>query len=526
MRAVRGAACQDGARSPRTARWTCIITAIAGFVCGLDHLIVTAALPVLRTDLRLDAHELGWLVNAFTLTLAVLPLPAAVLGERYGRRRVFTAGLALFTAGSTLAALAPGVRPLLVSRVVQGTGAALIQPLSLTLLTDAVSERRRGLALGLWGAVIGVAVALGPLVGGAVMACGSWRGIFWLNVPIGCALLPLARGRLRESRGTHARLDLLGTALAGLGLLGILLAVTGTGLGDGNTPLRIAVATAGTALLGCFLAWQHRAQAPLLDPALLRDRYFTALNSAGFLLHAGVFGAVFLLAQFLQTVQGQTPLQAGLHMLPWTAMPLLVAPLAGRWADRHARALTATGLGLSALGLAWLATTAVPDVAYPTQVPGLLAGGIGMALFFTPSAHLLMTRAGPAQQGPAAGVNSALRETGGVLGVAVGSTVFSVCGSYRSGSDFVAGLVPTLWGGAALLTLAASIMLLWTRQTTARRFEVAHVDRRSDERQEALAATGDRSVYSVNGPARPASGRPRGADQVPAARPGVRRSCL
>ncbi|NEA72747.1 MFS transporter [Streptomyces sp. SID13588] len=453
------------AQGRRTARWTCLVTGISGFLCGVDHMVVTAALPVMRVDLGLDAPALGWLVNAYTLTLVVLPLPAAALGERYGRRRVFTAGLVLFAVGSVLAGLAPGVGTLLTARVVQGTGAAFIQPLSLTLLANAVPARRLGLALGLWGATSGVAVALGPLVGGAVLASRSWRWIFWLNIPVTCALVPLARWRMHESRGADARFDLTGTVLVSLGLLGVLLAVTG--IGSGDTPLqRVVAATLGTAMLGGFVLCQRRAAVPLLDPALLRERYFTAVNSAGFLLHAGLFGSVFLLAQFLQTVQGHTPLEAGLRMLPWTAMPLLVAPLAGRWADRHAPVLIVIGLGLSALGLAWLAITAAPDVAYSILVPALMAGGIGLALFFTASAHLLMTCAGPNRQGPVAGVNSALRETGGVLGVALGSTTFAAYGSYSSGPDFVAGLVPALWGGAALLALAASAMVLAQRPIT------------------------------------------------------------
>src|SRR5689334_3840479 len=198
--------------------WAFVITSVALFMASLDNLVVTTALPSIRDHLHASLQGLQWTVNAYTLTFAVLLLTGATLGERYGRRRLFIAGLGLFTAGSAAAALAPGIGWLIAARAVQGVGAAVLVPLTLTLLSAAVPPERRGLALGAWGAIGGLAIAIGPLVGGAVVEGASWQWIFWLNVPIGLALLPVARFRLTESRGPSTRLDLPGLVLASVGL--------------------------------------------------------------------------------------------------------------------------------------------------------------------------------------------------------------------------------------------------------------------------------------------------------------------
>src|SRR5881296_2628054 len=200
--------------------WTFAITSVALFMVTLDNLVVTTALPVIRKDLHASLSSLEWTVNAYTLTFAVLLLTGAALGDRFGRRRIFALGLSIFTAGSIAAALAPSVEFLNVARAVQGVGGAIVMPLTLTILSAAVPAEKRGLALGAWGGISGLAVAFGPLVGGAVTEGIAWQWIFWLNVPIGLVLAPLAMRRLSESHGPYARLDLPGLALASAGLLG------------------------------------------------------------------------------------------------------------------------------------------------------------------------------------------------------------------------------------------------------------------------------------------------------------------
>src|SRR5215471_11634082 len=426
--------------------WTFVVTSAALFMASLDNLVVTTALPSIREHLHASLEGLQWTVNVYTLTFAVLLLIGASLGERYGRRRLFVAGLALFTAGSAAAALAPGVSWLIAARAVQGVGAAVLIPLTLTLLSAAVPPERRGAALGIWGAVGGLAIAIGPLVGGAVVEGASWQWIFWLNVPIGIILLPIAWTRLTESYGPATRLDLPGLALASLGLLGIVLGVV-RGNDHGWTSLTVLPPIMiGALLVAGFVAWELRAPEPMLPVKLFRSRGFMLTNVASLLMFFGMFGSVFLLAQFLQTVQHYSPLQAGLRTLPWTAMPLLVAPIAGSLSDRiGGRPLLVAGLALQAAGLGWLAVVAAPDVPYPALVPAFIVCGIGMSLFFAPVANVVLGSVRREEEGIASGANNAIRELGGVFGVAVLGAVFSARGGYTSGAAFVTGMTSAIW---------------------------------------------------------------------------------
>jgi len=448
--------------------WTFVVTSAALFMGSLDNLVVTTALPSIREHLHASLAGLQWTVNAYTLTFAVLLLTGATLGDRFGRRRVFVIGLAVFTAGSAAAALAPGIGWLIAARAFQGVGAAIIIPLTLTLLSAAVPPARRGLALGAWGAMGGLAIAIGPLVGGAVVEGASWQWIFWLNVPIGIILLPIAWTRLTESRGPATRLDLPGVALASLGLFGIVLGVV-RGNDHGWTSLTVlAPLVAGALLMAGFVAWELRAPQPMLPLQLFRSRGFTATNVASLLMFFGMFGSIFLLAQFLQVVQHYSPLQAGLRTLPWTAMPVIIAPVAGSLSDRiGGRPLLATGLALQAIGLGWLAAVASPTVAYATLVPAFVVSGVGMSLFFAPVANVVLGSVRRDQEGIASGANNAIRELGGVFGIAVLGAVFSARGGYASGADFVTGLSAAVWVGAAAVAVAAVAALFVPRLRTA-----------------------------------------------------------
>ena len=440
--------------------WTFVVTSIALFMTSLDNLVVTTALPSIRNHLHASLEGLQWTVNAYTLTFAVLLLTGATLGERYGRRRLFVAGLGLFTVGSAAAALASGIGTLIAARAVQGVGAAILIPLTLTLLSAAVSPERRGVALGAWGAVGGLAIAGGPLVGGAVVEGASWQWIFWLNVPIGVTLLPIAWARLTESRGPATRLDLPGLVLASLGLLGIVFGVV-RGNAHGWTSLTVLPPmVAGGLLVAAFAAWETRARQPMLPLQLFRSRGFTMTNVASLLMFFGMFGSIFLLAQFLQVVQHYSPLQAGLRTLPWTAMPVLVTPIAGALSDRiGGRPLLVTGLALQATGLGWLATAISPTVAYATLVPAFIISGIGMSLFFAPVANVVLGSVRRDQEGIASGATNAIRELGGVFGIAILGAVFSARGGYTSGASFVAGLSPAVWAGSAAVAAAAAAAL-------------------------------------------------------------------
>ncbi|MET9964295.1 DHA2 family efflux MFS transporter permease subunit [Streptomyces sp. NPDC006326] len=456
---------ENNTRLGGPALWALVLTSAAGFMAALDNLVVTTALPAIRKDLGGALADLEWTVNAYTLTFAVLLMFGAALGDRFGRRRLFIAGLAIFTGASAAAALSPGIEALIAARAVQGVGAAVMMPLSLTLLTAAVPAARRGMALGINGAVGGLAVASGPLVGGSLTEHISWQWIFWLNVPIGLALIPLARLRLAESKAPTARLDVPGTLLISGGLFGIVYGLVNANAHGWTSGPVLTGLIAGTALVGAFVRHGFTSANPMLPMRLFRSRGFLGINAAGLLMFLGMFGSIFLLSQFLQGVAGYTPTEAGLRMLPWTGMPMIVAPVAGILADRiGGRPVVAAGLALQALGLAWFAMILSTDVSYAAQLPALIISGIGMGLYFAPASHVLMSTVAPADQGKASGTNNALREVGGALGVAVLASVFSAQGGYASPQSFADGTVPALWIGAGAVALAACLALLLPRR--------------------------------------------------------------
>ena len=271
--------------------WTLILTSAALFIVTLDNLVVTTALPTIRRDLHASIQQLEWTVNAYTLTFAVLLLTGAALGDRFGRRRMFVIGIITFVVGSAGAALAPSIEWLIAARAFQGIGGAIIAPLTLTILSAAVPPERRGAALGIWGAVGGLAVGLGPVVGGAIVQGASWQWIFWLNVPIGLVLAPLAARRLDETSGPNSALDLPGVALASAGLLGVVYGIIrGSQVGWTTTEVMGSLAV-GAVLLAAFVLWELRTSTPLLPMRFFANRTFTAANIASLLMFFGMFEA-------------------------------------------------------------------------------------------------------------------------------------------------------------------------------------------------------------------------------------------
>src|SRR5438445_253445 len=357
--------------------WTFVITSIALFMVTLDNLVVSTAIPVIRRDLHATLSQLEWTVNAYTLTFAVLLLTGAALGDRFGRRRLFALGLGIFTLGAVAAALAPTANALDLARAAQGVGGAIVTPLTLTILSAAVPKEKRGIALGAWGGIGGLAVALGPLV-------------------------------------------------------------------------------AGAALFALFIAWELRTETPMLPMRFFRNRTFTLAQVASLFMFFGMFGSIFLLTQFFQTAQGYSPLQAGLRVPPWTAMPIFIAPLAGALSDRiGGHRIMGVGLALQATGLGWIAAVSTPTGAYSSLVGPFMVSGIGMALFFAPVANVVLSAVRPEEEGKASGANHAIRELGGVFGVAVLASIFSHYGGYGTGTSFVNGLTPAVWVGAVVVGIGA-----------------------------------------------------------------------
>ena len=446
---------------------TFVLVSTGLFMVTLDNLVVSTALPVIRVDLGASLQQLEWTVNAYTLAFAVFLLTGAALGDRFGRRRMFSLGVLIFTLASAAAALAPDAGALVAARAVQGLGAALVTPLSLPLLSEAVPDGRRGLAIGAWSGVSGLGVAMGPVVGGAITEGISWQWIFWVNVPIGLVVAPLAARLLVESYGPDRGLDPRGLLLAIAALFPITFGVIrASELGWGSTTV-VASLAVGLVLLAAFLLVESRTREPMLPLRFFRSRAFSATNAASFAMFFGIFGSIFFLSQFFVTVQGYNPLQAGVRILPWTAMPIFVAPVAGLLSDRiGARPLMALGLALQAFAMFWVARIAAVDAAYVDFLPAFVAAGAGMSLVFAPSANAVLSSVRPKEAGKASGATNTIRELGGVFGVSVLATVFAGAGGYASPQDYVDGLRAALPVGAAVLVAGALVALLIPRQTS------------------------------------------------------------
>jgi EmrB/QacA subfamily drug resistance transporter len=442
-------------------RWTIILASLGVFMTALDTLVVSTSLPALRLGLHASLQSLEWTVNAYNLAFACFLLTGAALGDRFGRRRMYAVGLAAFTAASAGAALSPSAAALVAARAVQGAGAAIVFPLTLTLISEAFPAERRGAAIGLWGGITGLGVAIGPVVGGAVVDAIGWHWIFWLNVPVGIALIPLAASRLTESFGPNSRLDIRGLLLAAAAAFGLTWGLIRANAAGWDSVEVIGSLAAGVALAAAFLGWERRAESPMVPLSLFRERTFASANAVSLLMYAGLFGALFLMAQFFQSCLGYSPLQAGIRLLPWSLPPMFIAPVAGALADRYGnRPFMALGLALQAAGLAWVATIASPDVSYLQVGAALAVAGTGTSFCFPTVANAVVGSVPLRLAGVASGTNSTIRELGGVLGVAVLATVFVRPGVYTSPQTFVDGFVPALWVAVAFSAAGVLAALL------------------------------------------------------------------
>ena len=436
--------------------WVLALASVASCMAALDTLVVSTALSTIRLDLGAAIDQLEWTVNAYNVSFAVLLMTAAALGDRLGRRRMFAAGIGLFALASAACAVAPTIGWLIAARAVQGIGAALITTLAFALVSAAFPPDRRGSALGIFFALVGLAVASGPLIGGAITEGIAWQWIFWLNVPIGLLLVPLVLARIPESFGSDSGLDIRGLTLVTGGVLGLVWGlVRGNIAGWGSVEV-VAALAGGALLLVAFVAWELRAREPMLPMRFFRSRAFSAPNAAIFFAVGSLFCGVFFLAQFMQTGLGYGPLDAGLRLLPWTATLFFVAPVAGALVDRFGeRPFMVAGPLLQAAGMAWIALIADAGMAYGELVPPLIVAGVGISMSF-PAAQNSVVGAVPAEAiGKAAGTNTTMRELGGVFGIAISVAVFAGAGSYASPEAFSDGFVAAMGVSAGLSLLAA-----------------------------------------------------------------------
>jgi EmrB/QacA subfamily drug resistance transporter len=444
------------ANTKRSIAWVVILTGIGSFMGALDTLVVSTALPTIRLDLGASISELEWTVNAFNLSFAVMLVTAAALGDRFGRRRLFATGLVGFALASAACAVSPSVGWLIAARAIQGVGAAFMASLGLALLSAAFPPEKRGTAIGLYSAVTGIAVASGPLIGGAVVSGLDWTWIFWVNVPIGLIAAPLALTRMRESFGPNKALDLPGLGLVSTGAFGIVWGlVRGNSAGWGSLEV-VGTLAAGALLIATFIAYERRASEPMIPMSFFRSRGFSAGNAAIFFVFGSLFSEVFFFSQFLQTGMGFDVLGAGLRLIPWTGTFLLVGPVAGAMADRIGeRPLMVAGMLIQVAGTVWIALIASPDLAYSELVIPLIVAGVGVSMAIPSAQNSVLGSMADEAVGKAAGVNSVMRELGGVFGIAVAVAVFAGAGSYVSAQAFVDGFVPAASVSAGLALLGA-----------------------------------------------------------------------
>jgi EmrB/QacA subfamily drug resistance transporter len=439
-------------------------------------LVVATALSAIQRDLDASLEDLEWTVNAYTLSFAVLLMTGAALGDRHGRRRMFAAGLGLFSVASAACALAPDIGTLIAARAVQGGGAAMIMPLALGLLSGAFPPERRGWTTGVYGSVSGLAAVLGPVLGGVITQGLAWQWIFWVNVPIGLIAIPFVLARIQESHGPAAALDLPGLVLAADAALGVMWALIRANSAGWASAETLSTLVGGMLLAVASIAWALRARAPMLPLRLFGSRAFTAGNASIFFLNATLTGAIFFTAQFHQVALGEGPLQAGLRLLPWGMAPFLIAPRTGALADRVGeRPLIIAGTLLLAVGMGWLALVAAPGVGYVAMIAPMAIGGIGFALALPAVTKSVVSLVAPQDIGKASGTFSTTRQLGGAFGVAILGAVFAATGGYASARAFSDGFVWAIGvsAGIAFAGVGAGIALPGRNRPVAGRHRAA-----------------------------------------------------
>jgi EmrB/QacA subfamily drug resistance transporter len=440
----------------RDKNWVLGVTALASFMVALDTQVLTAALATLRADFGAPMEALQWTVNAFNLSFAVLLLTGAALGDRFGRRRLFAAGIALFMASSIACALSTGILGLIAARAAQGAGAALVMPLGMVLLSTAFPREERARALGIFSGVVGIAVLAGPAIGGAITEGLGWQWIFWINLPIGLIAIMMAMTRLRESFGPSAALDIPGLALVAASAFAMVWGLLrGNAAGWSSAEVLIAL-VAGLLLAVAFIACELQASAPMVPMRLFRSRALSSGIIAGFLLYGAMYGVLFLLPQFLQTTLGYGPLGAGLRLLPWTATLFVTAPIAGAVVSKIGeRPLVAIGLLMQAIGLGWIAMIMTPDIAYSTMIAPLVVAGVGVSMAMPAVQNAVLGSVSVVEAGKASGVFNMGRFLGGMFGIAALVAVFSANGAASSPATFSAGFAAAMMVAAALSLLGA-----------------------------------------------------------------------
>jgi EmrB/QacA subfamily drug resistance transporter len=451
--------------------WTLTAVAFGLFMIMLDNTVVNVALPSIERDLHVSISSLEWVVTAYALTFAALLITGGKLGDLFGRRRIFILGIAIFTLSSLACGLAPTSGFLIGARAVQGVGAALMNPASLSIITATFPPRERGQAIGIWAGVSAMALAIGPLVGGLIVDNINWNWIFFINVPVGVVGIIVSQLVIKESRDTshEQSIDVPGLVTSSAGLFALTYALI-EGNGHGWTsPEILGLFAAAAALLIAFVALERYQRLPMLDLSLFRIGSFTGSNIVAMLVSLGMFGVFFFVSLYLQNILGWSPTQAGASFLPMTILIILVAPIAGRMSDRvGSRWLMGAGMTLVSISLLLYQRVGLHSTFW-TLLPAMLLGGGGMALTMSPMTAAAMSSVPVDKAGVGSGVLNSFRQLGGSLGIAVmgailASYVNTSSASPESAQQFVNGLHAALLV-AAVITFAAAVVAVVTVRT-------------------------------------------------------------
>ena len=444
------------AQSQTRLGWVLGLTSTAYFMVVIDAVVVITALPRMQRDLGASLSSLQWTLNAYGIAFAAGIITAAALGDRFGRRRIFNLGLALFTIASAACALAPNAAELIAARTVQGLGGAIVLPLSLTILTTAFPPERRAMIIGVYGGLAGLAVASGPLIGGSITEGIDWHWIFWINVPIGVVALALCLRLLPESYGAPERLDLVGVALVTGGVVALVWALVRANQSGWASAEIVTTLAAGTLLLLLFVAWELRAPQPMIPLRLFRNQTFAAGNATTFLMSGAIFAGAYFVTQEFQFARGYSPVSAGLRLLPFFATPMFISPLAGAIADKVGlRPVMVLGLTLQAVGFTWVCLRGGLGTSWVELTFALLVAGIGisMALPTVPTAVLGAVQ--PHELGKASGINYMMQRLGAVFAIAIGTSVFAAYGHLGTPASVTDGFKPALAACTVFAVLAA-----------------------------------------------------------------------
>ncbi len=451
----------DTPPTKRRLGWVLGLTSTGYFMVVLDSVVVITALPRMQRDLHVSLTSLQWTLNAYGIAFAAGIITAAALGDRFGRRRVFTAGLALFTAASVACALAPNASELIAARTVQGLGGAIVLPLSLTILTTAFPAQRRGMIVGIYGGLAGLAVAMGPIVGGALAQSIDWHWIFWINVPIGVVAVLLGLRLLPESYGAPARLDPMGVGLVTAGVVSLVWALSRANTVGWSSAEVVGTLVAGAVLLLGFVGWESSVAEPMVPLRMFSVRDFAVGNLTTFFMSGAIFAAGLLVTEEFQLARHYSPVGTGVRLLPFFATPMLVSPIAGALSDRIGRRpIMVVGLSMLTAGFVWVAWRGSLATSWIELVIALLIAGVGISMALPTVPTAVLSAVAPHEMGKASGINYMAQRFGAVFAIAIGSAVFSASGDLGSPAAVTAGFRPALWACACFALLAA-VSALW-----------------------------------------------------------------